>query len=47
VQVLSGLEPGELVVTEGTQKLRNGAAVEVVEAGRAAAAATPATSAVR
>lgn len=47
VQVLSGLEPGELVVTEGTQKLREGATVEVVEAGRAAAAATPATSAVR
>jgi membrane fusion protein (multidrug efflux system) len=51
VQVLSGLEPGELVVTEGTQKLRDGAAVEVVEAAvtpsRAASAAPPATSSAR
>jgi membrane fusion protein (multidrug efflux system) len=30
VQVTAGLEPGELVVTEGTQKLRDGASVEVV-----------------
>jgi membrane fusion protein (multidrug efflux system) len=42
VQVVAGLEPGEFVVTEGTQKLRDGANVEVVEGGasrtRAAAA---------
>jgi membrane fusion protein, multidrug efflux system len=42
VQVTAGLEPGELVVTEGTQKLRDGASVDVVEGGpsptRAAAA---------
>ena len=31
VQVTAGLEPGELVVTEGTQKLRDGTSVEVVE----------------
>ncbi|HET7203499.1 MAG TPA: efflux RND transporter periplasmic adaptor subunit [Steroidobacteraceae bacterium] len=30
VQVTAGLEPGELVVTEGTQKLRDGANVDVV-----------------
>lgn len=29
VQVLEGLAAGELVVTEGTQKLRNGAAVSL------------------
>jgi membrane fusion protein, multidrug efflux system len=43
VQVTAGLEPGEYVVTEGTQKLRDGASVEVVEGGpertRAASAA--------
>ena len=45
VQVLGGLESGELVVTEGTQKLRDGATVEVVQgpgSGRAAPAAEPA-----
>jgi membrane fusion protein (multidrug efflux system) len=31
VQVLAGLESGELVVIEGTQKLRDGASVEVVD----------------
>jgi membrane fusion protein (multidrug efflux system) len=31
VQVTEGLQSGELVVTEGTQKLRDGASVEVVE----------------
>jgi membrane fusion protein (multidrug efflux system) len=31
VQVLSGLEPGELVVTEGTQRLREGAAVRLLD----------------
>jgi membrane fusion protein (multidrug efflux system) len=31
VQVTDGLQPGELVVTEGTQKLREGASVEVVD----------------
>jgi membrane fusion protein (multidrug efflux system) len=44
VQVVAGLEPGELVVTEGTQKLRDGASVDVVEGStaptRAAAAAS-------
>ena len=43
VQISAGLEPGEFVVTEGTQKLRDGASVEVVEGGagrtRAASAA--------
>jgi hypothetical protein len=29
VQVVEGLAEGELVVTEGTQKLRDGAAVSV------------------
>jgi membrane fusion protein (multidrug efflux system) len=43
VQVVAGLEPGEFVVTEGTQKLRDGASVEVVEGGasRTRAAAAP------
>ncbi|NEO84881.1 MAG: biotin/lipoyl-binding protein [Spirulina sp. SIO3F2] len=31
VEVLSGLNPGELVVTEGRNRLVNGAAVEIVE----------------
>lgn len=31
VQVTAGLQPGELVVTEGTQKLRDGASITVVE----------------
>jgi membrane fusion protein (multidrug efflux system) len=31
VQVVAGLQPGELVVTEGTQKLRDGASVSIVE----------------
>jgi len=47
VQVTAGLEPGEMVVTEGTQKLRDGASVKVQEptparsasAGEAAGAA--------
>lgn len=51
VQVLSGLEPGERVVTEGTQKLRDGAPVEVVDGGpapgHAASAAEPGTSVAR
>jgi len=33
VQVVDGLAEGELVVTEGTQKLRDGSAVRVVEQG--------------
>jgi membrane fusion protein (multidrug efflux system) len=49
VQVMAGLEPGEFVVTEGTQKLRDGASVEIVEGGasrtRAAAAAAGDTAA--
>jgi membrane fusion protein, multidrug efflux system len=46
VQVLDGLQAGEVVVTEGTQKLRDGAAVRVV-AGEAipASTGTPATGA--
>lgn len=39
VQVVEGLAPGELVVTEGTQKLRNGAAVTLQDAPPAPAAA--------
>jgi membrane fusion protein (multidrug efflux system) len=35
VEVVAGLEPGELVVTEGTQKLRDGANVDVVQGGAA------------
>jgi membrane fusion protein (multidrug efflux system) len=35
VQITDGLRAGELVVTEGTQKLRDGAAVQVAEAGAA------------
>jgi membrane fusion protein (multidrug efflux system) len=47
VQVLAGLESGELVVIEGTQKLRDGATVEVVDSVNppvraASAGATPA-----
>jgi membrane fusion protein (multidrug efflux system) len=48
VQVLAGLEPGELDVTEGTQKLRDGAAVELAEGagspGRSVSAADTTTS---
>jgi membrane fusion protein (multidrug efflux system) len=40
VQVTAGLEPGEMVVTEGTQKLRDGANVAVTEATPPRAAAT-------
>jgi hypothetical protein len=43
VQVTDGLQAGEIVVTEGTQKLRDGASVSVTEPtaapGRSAAAA--------
>jgi membrane fusion protein, multidrug efflux system len=38
VQVLEGLADGELVVTEGTQKLRDGSAVSVQETGTVPAA---------
>jgi len=38
VQVTAGLEPGEMVVIEGTQKLRDGASVKVLEATPARAA---------
>jgi membrane fusion protein (multidrug efflux system) len=42
VQVTDGLQAGELVVTEGTQKLRDGASVTVVESSATApAAASP------
>jgi membrane fusion protein (multidrug efflux system) len=40
VQVTDGLQAGELVVTEGTQKLRDGASVTVVDSTAAAPAAT-------
>jgi membrane fusion protein (multidrug efflux system) len=39
VQVTDGLQAGELVVTEGTQKLRDGASVTVVESSATAPAA--------
>jgi membrane fusion protein (multidrug efflux system) len=42
VQVTDGLRPGELVVTEGTQKLRDGAAVQVVAGEAKTAGSTPA-----
>ena len=45
VQVTDGLVAGEIVVTEGTQKLRDGAGVQVMPA--AAAGAKPAVSAPR
>ena len=38
VQILTGLEAGDLVVTEGTQRLRDGVPVEVQEAGATPAA---------
>jgi len=40
VQVVEGLAAGELVVTEGTQKLRDGAPVRMLEAASAAATGT-------
>lgn len=39
VQVLQGLAAGDMVVTEGTQKLRDGARVQVVDAAAEAASA--------
>jgi multidrug efflux system membrane fusion protein len=33
IQVLSGLEPGEVVVTEGSDRLTDGLAVQVLEPG--------------
>jgi membrane fusion protein (multidrug efflux system) len=47
VQVTQGLQAGELIVTEGTQKLRDGASVAVIESGATAPApaATPAAGA--
>ena len=45
VQVLEGLQPGELVVTEGTQKLRDGVPVRLVQrTGSRSADAAPATA---
>ena len=41
VQVLEGLAAGEVVVTEGTQKLRDGAAITLQEPAAAAGAARP------
>ena len=43
VAVLSGLNPGEEVVTSGVFKLRNGVAVQVNNAVQPANSATPAT----
>jgi membrane fusion protein (multidrug efflux system) len=37
VQIVAGLQPGELVVTEGTQRLRDGARVQVLQQQPAAA----------
>jgi len=45
VQVTDGLVAGEIVVTEGTQKLREGADVQVTSPPAAASAAKPAGSA--
>ena len=42
VQVSDGLRDGELVVTEGTQKLRDGAGVSLVESAAAPKRAAPA-----
>jgi len=44
VQVLQGLSAGDLVVTEGTQKLRDGVRVEVVNAADDAAATSGAVN---
>jgi multidrug efflux system membrane fusion protein len=44
VQVTSGLAVGERVVTEGADRLRDGAHVLVQQPGQTAAAATPATA---
>jgi membrane fusion protein, multidrug efflux system len=44
VQVTDGLQAGERVVTEGTQKLRDGASVTVIESSAAAPAAGTATA---
>jgi membrane fusion protein (multidrug efflux system) len=44
VQVVEGLRVGELVVTEGTQKLRDGAPVSMTEGERKAVAPTPGTT---
>jgi membrane fusion protein (multidrug efflux system) len=33
VEIVSGLEEGDVVVTEGTQKIRDGAAVKAIQAG--------------
>jgi membrane fusion protein (multidrug efflux system) len=41
VQVTDGLQAGERVVTEGTQKLRDGASVTVIESSAATPAAAP------
>jgi membrane fusion protein (multidrug efflux system) len=44
VQVTEGLQQGEMVVTEGTQKLRDGASVKVVESATAPAVAPAAAA---
>jgi membrane fusion protein (multidrug efflux system) len=44
VQVVEGLRVGELVVTEGTQKLRDGAPVSMTDGERKAVAPTPGTT---
>ena len=41
VLILSGVKPGEQVVTAGVFKLRNGAPVQVNNAGQPAASANP------
>ncbi|MGB6104271.1 MAG: MdtA/MuxA family multidrug efflux RND transporter periplasmic adaptor subunit [Pusillimonas sp.] len=47
IAVESGLSPGQRVVTDGVDRLREGATVEIVTADTAAAAAVPATGAPR
>jgi membrane fusion protein (multidrug efflux system) len=44
VQIVAGVDAGEHVVTEGTQKLRDGAAVSIQEAASSRAAEAPAGS---
>jgi membrane fusion protein (multidrug efflux system) len=39
VEILEGIAPNTQIVTAGQLKLRNGAAVEIVDAGRPAPAA--------
>jgi multidrug efflux system membrane fusion protein len=42
VEILSGLQPGDVVVVEGSDRLANGMPVQVARAGEAAGGAGPA-----